>query len=143
MYYYLMEIKVQMNKRVIQLKRTMKKVNRYTKEQIWNLDFYLTEHICCALKQFKNQRMYSYPSQFNSEKEWIEILNQIIWSMEKKKNDYPNDPLYNYKYCIPIDGKDIYSQEERDKAKKESAIYYKKIDEGLHLFAKYLQDLWI
>lgn len=87
--------------------------------------------------------MYSYPAQFNSEKEWIEILNQIIWSMEEIKNDYPNDPLYNYKYRIPIDGKDIYSQEERDKMEKESDIYYKKIDEGLHLFAKYLQDLWI
>lgn len=132
-----------MNKRTRQLQRTMEKRNRYSKEQIWNLNVYLTDHIYCALKQFKNQRMYSYPAQFNSEKEWIEILDKMIWSLEEIKNDYPNDPLYNYKYCIPIGGKDIYSQEERDKMEKESDIYYKKIDEGLHLFAKFLQDLWI
>lgn len=74
-----------MNKRTRQLQRTMEKRNRYSKEQIWNLNVYLTDHIYCALKQFKNQRMYSYPAQFNSEKEWIEILNQIIWSMEEIK----------------------------------------------------------
>lgn len=76
-----------MNKRTRQLQRTMEKRNRYSKEQIWNLDIYLTDHICCALKQFRNQKMYSYP----------------------------NDPLYNYE----------------------------KIDKELHLFVKFLQDLWI
>lgn len=130
-----------MNKRQKQLKRIYgNKKHKYTKQQLWSLYPYLTDHIYYALKQFKNQKLHSYPADLKSIEEWRNVLDQIMWAMNEISKDYPNDPLIRF-YNTALT-KEKYSHEEEEKTRKESDVYFKRIDNGLLLFTKYLRDLW-
>lgn len=131
-----------MNKRQKQLKRIYgNKTHRYKVKQLWNLYSYLSEHIYYALKQFKElQELYSYPGSLKSIKEWEDTLDKMIWSFGEIKNDYINDPVMEY--LGKHNKNDSNSEELLNEARKNQELYYEKIQEGLDLFAKYVQHLW-
>lgn len=131
-----------MNKRQKQLKRICgNKTHRYKIKQLWNLNDYLSEHIYYALKQFKElQELYSYPGELKSVKKWEEILDKMIWSFREIKDGYINDPLMEY--LEKHNKNDSNSEKLLNEERKNQELYCEKIQEGLDLFAKYIQHLW-
>ena len=87
-----------------------------------------------------HQKLHSYPADLKSIEEWRNVLDQIMWAMNEISKDYPNDPLIRF-YNTALT-KEKYSHEEEEKTRKESDVYFKRIDNGLLLFTKYLRDLW-
>jgi hypothetical protein len=79
------------------------------------------------LKYFKEVST-SFPSCFENEQEWQEVLNKMIFSFSAALEDDFNIPQ---KY--------IDDYKEIDKARE---AYGKDIEEGINLFAKYYFSLW-
>lgn len=51
----------------------------------------------------------------------------MIWSFEQYTRNYPDEPFKN--------GYSLYFNEQE--------AYYKQVEEGRHLFAKYFDNLWM
>ena len=95
-----------------------------------------------------------------STKRWHEILDKMIWSFEEISLEHPHSPMMNtiseYHNRYPqLPGEsfedffnsktnrpeiwDIYDYEE---VKRKTEEYNAKVDEGLHLFAEWFENLW-
>lgn len=110
---------------------------RFSEEKLYDLCDYLIADALVNLKAF-NKYHGSIPSFLcdedyektdvkKAEKEWHEILNKMIWSMEEYKNDNHNDP--------GMQGKSYDSDERKE--------YLKRYNEGFELYGKYLPYLWL
>ena len=97
---------------------------RFKKQRAWNCYAHLAVHIANELKAFKKYNVNSYPHGFNNIEEWHEVVDKMIYSFDQIAKDYP-------------DGFAI-----KDFKSSEFTAYRAKIDEGLHLFAKYFENLW-
>ena len=80
-------------------------------------------------------------------KEWIKILDKIIWSFENHDNEpSPTEPENYDSRCNMIkydDGSTEYEHlDDRPWDWTECEAHDKKVQEGLDLFAKYYKDLW-
>ena len=93
-------------------------------------------------------------------KRWHEILDKMIWSFEEISLEHPNDPMMNtiseYHERYPqLPGEsfedffnsktnrpeiwDVYDYEE---VKRKTEEYHTRLEEGLHLFATWFENLW-
>jgi len=97
-----------------------------------------------------------------SVKRWNEIIDKMIWSFEEIAEEYPHDPFMNAisEYHDKYPKKEDESFEEffnnrpnknrpdfddtvdRKALNKEKEEYRYKIEEGLHLFAEWFENLW-
>jgi hypothetical protein len=80
-------------------------------------------------------------------KEWIKILDKIIWSFENHDNEpSPTEPENYDSRCNMIkydDGSTEYEHlDDRPWDWTECEAHDKKVQEGLDLFAKHYKDLW-
>jgi len=80
-------------------------------------------------------------------KEWIKILDKIIWSFENHDNEpSPTEPENYDSRCNMIkydDGSTEYEHlDDRPWDWTKCEAHDKKVQEGLDLFAKYYNDLW-
>lgn len=98
--------------------------NRFKKQRAWDCYTHLAVHIANELRAFKKYNVNSYPQDFNNIEEWHEAVDKMIYSFDQIAKDYP-------------DGFAI-----KDFKSSEFTAYRAKIDEGLHLFAKYFENLW-
>ena len=105
--------------------------------ELWNLHVYLSKIIYKKLKAFRKMPRMGYPASF------------MDWDEDMEKNDGITKEDYDkhyegggMKHWNKTLDKMIYAFKKiaDDDVYKPSA--YKKIDEGLQLFAKYFQALW-
>ena len=88
--------------------------------ELWDLDFTMAHFIYPRIKYFKDHYAeIGYPCEINSNEEWTNILDNILFAFK--------EILTNYKCCISAE---------------DTTQYYKKIDNGLFLFAKYFRVFW-
>lgn len=88
--------------------------------EIWDLDFTMAYFIYPRIKYFKdNHAEMWYPDELNNNEEWINILDDILFAFR--------EILTNYRFLVCAD---------------DTTQYYKKIDNGLFLFAKYFRCFW-
>ncbi len=99
---------------------------------LWSLDHTLATIIAPCLKKFLESPK-GYPGNIKSNKQWNDLIEKMHWSFQQIANDEPDHPK---RKSNPLEaGFDNYELEYKK--------YHKKIDEGLKLFAKYFQHLWI
>lgn len=83
---------------------------------LWNLDRVVILHTLPRLKRYR-ELCFGHPCCFDSQEEWWEVLDHIIWSFEQHlKDDYLSHLL---------------DKEDRDKVEK-----------GFKLFGEYLPGMW-
>ena len=137
-----------MNKRI--RKKQLKKLNTYADpNDLWDLFITLSNYIIPRLKTFRNMT-FSYPQDetIKSFEDWLNALDQMILAFQytAEENDWwINNPEYNYsKY---IDQKTFQLNEAgneiKEKQQIESLRRQEIIDNGLQLFSRYFQHLWI
>lgn len=98
----------------------MKKKRNYsnfTNEELWNLDVTIAKFILPRLKRYKKSTR-CHPAEI-TEKQWDTILDKMIFSF----NFFATDK----RWAI-----EIFTNEK----------IWKKVDEGLELFAKWFGSLW-
>lgn len=81
----------------------------------------------------------------DAEKEWVEIIDHMIWSFKQIMEGYKDESLYmeetgeGLKFDssgkLISTGYEIFDEEGM-------ITYYENIQEGLNLFAKHFRDLW-
>lgn len=82
--------------------------------ELWNLDHTIASFVCPRLKRFIELGPITYPANFQSYEEWIEVLKKMLYSFERTLDE-------NYK---------TFSED------------YNKVQEGLELFGRYFQSIW-
>lgn len=137
----------------------------YADIDLWGLDYCFARYILPRLKAFKKRDRMGYPGNLvvngeTSEKEdkknikqWEEILDKMIFSMECIADDYDSweDEIYGdyferaYPKGFNIENRKPLSKELEEEHKiimKKLEEVNDKIDEGLMLFGKYFRSLW-
>ena len=126
-------------------KQYQKWTTGFAHEESWNFHTFHAEWAVPRLKHLRDHNM-GHPADIN-EDEWVEILNQIIWSFENHDKtidpEYPDD--YDHRQEVTqtehgIQIRMLGDASKIDRSKNEA--HHKKVDEGLALFAKYYQNLW-
>lgn len=103
----------------------------YDDSETWDLGYTIAKFTLPRLKRFKElNEGYPCDGEIKTYEEWNEVLDKIIWSLEKIANDEKDYPDWQK----DLDN-DCYSIEKEIK-------YNKKIQEGLDLFGKHLMSLW-
>ena len=142
---------------------------RFRKHRSWDLFFFLAQDISTDLRAFLKYNINSVPCSFikdnklsdrddNNLNLWHETVKKMWWSFDQIAKDYPDKPWHKAwnKYWKEIgqyvetwtetdeNGNTYYKSDDRfiPPPKEEDEAYEAKIKEGLHLFAKYFQDLW-
>lgn len=98
-----------------------KLVRGWSDADTWSLDVTTSEFLLPRLKRFKELKI-GYPSCLNSEEEWDEILNKMIFSFQECKEDFCE------RVC--------------NMTPEERKVREQRIQEGLDLFSKHFQSLW-
>lgn len=80
-------------------------------------------------KKSYDKTNHLFPEDSVEEAYWVHVLEKIEWSMKYAINDFVLD--LDYEFILPV--------EERIKFKN---TVYKQYQEGMSLFAKYLENLW-
>ncbi len=103
----------------------------YNDSETWDLGYTIAKFTLPRLKRFKElNEGYPCGGEIKTYKEWNEVLDKIIWSLEKIANDARDYP-------------DLQKDLDNDCYSIEKEIEYnKKIQEGLDLFGKYFITLW-
>ena len=128
-----------MNKR--KRKKWLKKNGKYvSNRELWNLDQTICDWIIPRLKQFKEINI-AYPgtASMDTPEKWDEALDKMIRAFELAKLD-PIDLDENLQL------RDYELEGYLYDVNKYKGIYEKRnaeVQEGLHLFATYFNDLWI
>ena len=109
----------------VRIKNFFQRVFRGYDDRIyWDLGNHFAEYMLPKIKYFKKMEKNGYPAGL-SEKEWDDIIDKIIWSLER----VVNDDVVSYKNC-------------RLRPKKTWMPRIKKQQEGLKLLGEYLTSLW-
>ncbi len=119
-----------MNKRI--RKKQLKKLGVWVdNSELWNLDQTLAEYILPRLKKFQKVNI-AYPGikPMSTFEVWQDAIGKMIRAFELCLTD----PLDVYK--------DVLYKDKKEYMKLVNEMQ-KEIDEGLELFAKYFQYLWI
>jgi len=85
----------------------------YSDRDLWEFDCYLAEIVLNGLQELKEKGLSSYPPEFVSKEEWVDILDTIIEGFREK-----------LKAC------NCYTYD------------FEKLNKALELFAKYFNCLW-
>ena len=72
-----------MNKRI----KKKKGLSKIRKEELWNLDCTINKFILPRLQKFNlllkdNKGIHGYPANLKNMKEWIDIIDEMIWSFQ-------------------------------------------------------------
>lgn len=92
----------------------MKKYNKFSNKELWNLDHTIATFILPRLIKFRETNQ-GHPGIFESQEQWNEVLDKMILAFKKILEEFDTVDITNE------DG----------------------IEEGLELFAKYFRSLWI
>lgn len=130
-----------------QRKKWLKKHGKYVPySDLWSLDITIAKFVLPRLKKFKKENI-GYPGidEMDTPEKWDEALDKMILAFEyviSWDDWWLDDPKYNY---LVAESKydDEYVAKIRkshfDEGKRRQAV----INEGLQLFAKWFQHLWI
>lgn len=117
----------------------------YTKYELSNLDRTIAKFVLPRLKEFRKVAN-GYPLSLEKFEDWEKILDKMIQSFELVLDDSDSDFDVKASYVVK-DGKKVIKDESSTDEAKAYIDYFKekekKIQEGLDLFAKYFQELWI
>lgn len=111
-----------------QRKKWLKKHGKYVPySDLWSLDITIANFVLPRLKKFKKENI-GYPGieEMDTPEKWDEALDKMILAFEYVVHNYGWYVVNPKKY-------------EQDELKRRCAV----IDEGLQLFAKWFQYLWI
>jgi len=92
----------------------MKKYNKFSNKELWDLDHTMATFILPRLIKFREINQ-GHPGNLKTQEQWNEILDKMIYSFQRI-----------------VDGADAIDEQSHDN-----------IDEGLQLFGKYFRSLWI
>ena len=109
------------NKRCKKLQKEIKE-NGFDSSETWSLDNTIISFTLPRLKHFRED-LFGYPGFLESQKEWEDILDTIIWSFEEHQDDYNKVPNRN-------ESEDNYQ------------AYWDRVNLGFANFGKYLTGLW-
>ena len=120
--YFLIDEKDERSKRFDRIRKRC----GMTPDETWSLNTTICVFMVPRLKMFKKYviKLGAHPGCFNSVDEWVNVLNQMIWSFENYLKDGPDEK---------------FKEKFGEKADK---IWYKRIDKGLKQFAKCFSALW-
>ena len=107
-------------------------------------NYFLAEHICGALNQFKKAKRTGYPSDLNSMEEWDHIIDNMIFAFEQIRKNFARSSYSQYydKKHKENPNYDFLYDNVSEAIRKDEDAYQDKIRQGLSLFAKYFQSLW-
>lgn len=125
-----------------EIKWKIQRINRgYSDRDCLDFDYFLTNIILGGIKQLKNN-CSGYPGNLKNEKEWIIILDKIIYTFTIAKNI-----LYNNWYYTP--SKHYNKETFVETRQKMNNIFYvmsldecKRYEDGWRLFQQYFFSLW-
>ena len=111
----------------------------------WSLDYSLSKWILPRLKHFR-KNLIGHPEELGSIEDWQKKIDEMIWGFEfiSKQDDYINECFpfdYDFNFDTDKDGYLIC----KDKRKPDYTKYdekYKRYQNSMILFAKYLDHLW-
>lgn len=133
---------------------------KYSKRDTWDLFSVFAADIHKGLTLFKRTNVNSYPGRLDSMEAWHKIIDEMIWTFNELRLNEPGNPHMidagrldreiNIEHGkpepgipgIPIHIVDNCTPEERKWLDEETEAYYKRIENGLKLFAEYFRDLW-
>ena len=102
----------------------------YSDPDVWNLNSFIIKKVHAPLKEFvQNYETHgmSLPYEFSSDPAtWLEILKKIELAFDSMWDD-------------EFESDNRFTTGLSDEAKVE---HYKKVEEGITLFGKYMRDLW-
>lgn len=81
-----------MNKR----QRQLAKVGKYPfkkRIQIWNTGYEFAKFIHGGLVQFRKLEPHGYPTEAGTYENWMNILDEMIWTFREIASDYPGSPI--------------------------------------------------
>lgn len=109
-----------------------KKKHGFSPDESWSLYSNICDFILPRLKYYRKtvKKVGCNPGCFNSNEEWIAILDKMIFAF----NAYGKEDDFE----IPKSYLGMYKNNET----KAREAYWKDIDEGMKLFAKYFGHLW-
>lgn len=141
----------------------------FSRQELWGLKQTFAIYLAAGLKEFTSHEINGTPwrlgektdpenritdeTDFLSKQEWKDILQKMWYSFDQIANEYPEDPHNiwfnehekNIRFRLEkgtnrliIEGDEI----PEDIIKERSPAYYRKIQEGLNLFALYFQGIW-
>lgn len=127
--------------------KRQKKIRNVSYKDVIDLDITVAKFILPRLKFFK-KKVLCYPSELSME-EWKAIIDKMILSFSLILDD--SEPNFtNYKCNLDSLKANLSNVDEEGSIIIEDDAYYKwhkekeaKINEGLQLFAKYFQHLWL
>jgi hypothetical protein len=114
-----------------------KKEHGFSPDETWDLKTNIAVFIVPRLKEFKSdvENLGAHPGCFNSNEEWLTVLDKMIFAFESEfKDDFYIPDEYLKKYM-----NDKYDSEGRKSAED---AYWNDIQEGRKLFAEYFGCLW-
>lgn len=126
-----------------QRKKWLKKHGKYVSySDLWNLDITIANFVVPRLKEFK-EKTDGYPGRddMDTPEKWDEALDKMILAFEYVVNWdewWIDNPNYDYFNTSPKEKERIRKAMCKERERRQAAI-----DEGLQLFAKYFQSLWI
>lgn len=115
--------------------RQIKENTGVSPDETWSLNTQIAIFIVPRLKLYKKEvkALGAHPGCLTSNKEWIKVLDKIIFSFESYINsddEIPNKYLKKYSY------------DEINQRQLAEEHYWKDIQSGFELFAKYFGALW-
>jgi hypothetical protein len=118
----------------------------------FSLDSTLAPIIAAGLRKFKDTisstEWGGYPNGFDTEEEWHEVLDKMIWSFENADFEIGLPPEYweETKGMSLVDtlnrGKTPNQKAIWDEYMKNCEAHQERLVEGFDLFAKHFQSLW-
>lgn len=141
-----------------QRKKWLKKHGKYvSNSDLWSLDITIAEFVLPRLKKFKKENdAYPGVDEMNTPEKWDEALDKMILAFEyviSWDDWWFGNPKYDYssglhmktnKTSVRINfEEDDWVKEIKENNYKERDRRRAVIDEGLQLFAKWFQHLWI
>lgn len=131
---------------------------KYSKYDTWDLFVVFAADIHKGLTLFKRTNVNSYPGRLGSMEEWHKIIDEMIWTFNELRLNEPGNPHMidagrldreiKIEYGepegagVPIKIIDNCTPKEKKRIDEETEAYYKRIENGLNLFAEYFRDLW-
>ena len=148
-----------MNKRA--RKKSLKQHGKYVApKELWNLDCRIAEFVLPRLRKFREvEDGCPGCGEMDTYEKWMAALDKMILAFEyvlDQSDWWIDDPKYDYidglhMYSAPIEGsefecliieKEDWVAEIEENHKREERRRQEVIEEGLQLFAKWLQRLW-
>jgi hypothetical protein len=122
---------------------------RIKREELWNLDTAILKFVLPRLRAFVKMKRNGYSDYaFNSQEEWEDVLQKMLWALEQQIKPDCGDKKFilvkgKYKWRKLEDGKNkLITLREEKYDSKGLKKHREKVQEGLDLFGKYWLCLW-